>query len=199
MDLSKSHAIITGGASGLGGATVDLIVAAGGRVTIIDVNEEDGSKKSSQHGSACRFVEADVTDETRIAGLVSDSVAAFGPLTLAVNCAGVGTPGKVLTREGTHTLDLYTRIITVNLIGTFNVLKAAAYVMQSNEEDGNGGRGVIINTASVAAFEGQIGQVAYSSSKGGVVGPYAACRARIVALRDSSLLHSSGNLRDSHA
>ena len=168
MDLSSSHALVTGGASGLGGASVDSIIAAGGRVTIIDVNEKAGKKKSRRHGSACHLVKADVVDEELIAKVVADSVAALGPLTLAVNCAGLATPGKVLTREATHTLDLYTRIITVNLIGTFNVLKAAAYVMQSNEPDENGNRGVIINTASVAAFEGQIGQVAYSSSKGGV-------------------------------
>lgn len=169
MDLCNSHAIVTGGASGLGGASVDLILAAGGKVTIIDVNEEGGKRKSDGYGSTCRFVKADVSQEKRIAEVVADSVAAFGPLTLAVNCAGIGTPGKVLTREGTHPLDLYTKVITVNLIGTFNVLKAAAAVMQLNQADKNGGRGVIINTASVAAFEGQIGQVAYSSSKGGVV------------------------------
>ncbi len=168
MDLSSSHAIVTGGASGLGGATVDSIIAAGGRATIIDINEEDGRKKSGRHGGTCRFVKADVADEELIAKAVADSVAALGPLTLAVNCAGLATPGKVLTREATHTLDLYSKVIAVNLIGTFNVLKAAAYVMQSNEADEKGNRGVIINTASVAAFEGQVGQVAYSSSKGGV-------------------------------
>lgn len=170
MNISKSHAIITGGSSGLGGATVDQIIKAGGKVTILDVQEEKAQEKVSMHGSSCQYFFGDVSDEKSIQNVVENSIKSFGPLSLVVNCAGIGIAKKITGRKGVHDLDSYKKVITVNLIGTFNVLKTCADKMQHNTPDQDGGRGVIINTASVAAYDGQIGQAAYSSSKGGVVG-----------------------------
>ncbi len=170
MDLKTCHAVVTGGASGLGAATGAAIVAAGGRATLLDRDAEHGQAVAAELGDGARFRQADVTDEADITRAIAESIGAFGPLTLAVNCAGVATPGRIVGRDGPLALDTYKTVIMINLIGTFNVLKAAATVMQGNEPDQEGGRGVIVNTASVAAYEGQIGQAAYASSKGGVVG-----------------------------
>ncbi len=167
MDISKAHAFVTGGASGLGAATAEAVVAAGGFASVVDVDAARAESMATRLGERCRAVALDVTDEARTAEAVAASVDAFGPLRLAVNCAGVATPGKVLGRDGPLALDDYVRVIQINLVGTFNVMKAAASVMQGNPLEGDD-RGVIVNTASVAAFDGQIGQVAYASSKGGV-------------------------------
>ncbi len=168
MHFSKVHAFVTGGASGLGAATVEAVVAAGGRASIVDLDRSGGEALAERLGPASRAVVLDVTDEAAVAEAVAASVAAFGPLRIAVNCAGVATPGRVVGRNGPLPLEAYVRVIQINLVGTFNVLKAAAAAMQDNEPDGEE-RGLIINTASVAAFDGQIGQGAYASSKGGVV------------------------------
>ena len=169
MDLKTCHAIVTGGASGLGAATGAAIVAAGGSVTLLDRDAERGAAKAAELGAKARFRQADVVDEDDVAAAVAQAVEAFGPLTLTVNCAGIGTPGHILGRDGPLPLDTYMTVIMVNLVGSFNVLKATAAAMQNNEADDDGGRGVIINTSSVAGYEGQIGQAAYSSSKGGII------------------------------
>ncbi len=170
MDLRSCHAIVTGGASGLGAATAARVVAAGGRVTILDRDTERGEAKAAELGAAARFHALDVTDEDGMIGAIAGSIEAFGPLALAVSCAGVATPGRIVSRKGVLPLDTYKTVIMINLVGTFNTMKAAADAMQHNEPDADGTRGVIVNTTSVAAYEGQVGQAAYSSSKGGIVG-----------------------------
>lgn len=169
MDFTRAHAVVSGGASGLGEATAALVVEAGGSATVLDVDGKRLGAVADRLGERCRAAFADVGDEAAVRDAVGASVAAFGPLTLAVSCAGVATPGKVLGRDGPLALADYERVIRINLIGTFNLLKAAAAAMQDNEPE-EGERGVIVNTASVAAYDGQIGQAAYASSKGGVVG-----------------------------
>ncbi len=169
MDFSKVHAIISGGGSGLGEATAEAVVQAGGFASIVDVDDKGLGAVNKRLGERCLAIKADVTDEKAVQTAVSESVDAFGPLTLAVNCAGVATPGKILGREGVLALADYARVIRINLIGTFNLLKAAADSMQNNELKGEE-RGVIVNTSSVAGTDGQIGQAAYASSKGGVIG-----------------------------
>lgn len=170
MEFNNSNAVITGGASGLGGATADLIIKNGGHVTIIDIQSELGINKAEELGPNCNYINIDITDENLVSDNFSDIVNKTGPINLVVNCAGIGSPSKVLNKEGTCPLSLFSKIINVNLIGTFNTLKAAANVMQHNEDKNNESRGVIINTASIAAYDGQIGQAAYSASKGGIVG-----------------------------
>jgi len=170
MELSNCNAVITGGASGLGGATADIVVKNGGRVTIIDIQNELGIEKSEKLGTNCNYLNIDITNEDLVSESLLKIVNNTGPINLAVNCAGIGSPSKVLNKEGTCPLNLFSKIINVNLIGTFNTLKAAANVMQHNETKNSESRGVIINTASIAAYDGQIGQAAYSASKGGIVG-----------------------------
>jgi NAD(P)-dependent dehydrogenase (short-subunit alcohol dehydrogenase family) len=161
--------LVTGGASGLGGATVDMVVAAGGRAVILDVNDEAGRAKGAQHGKNVRFVTADVTREDDVQKAVDAALKEFGRLDGLVNAAGVPAAERVLGREGIHSLASFTRTIQINLVGTFNVARLAAAAMSNNEPTAAGERGVIVNTASVAAFDGQIGQAAYSASKGGIV------------------------------
>ena len=170
MDFAKAHAVISGGASGLGAATAEAVIAAGGKATLLDRDVERGQARAKALGDKARFRQADVTNEGEIESAVAESIAAFGPLSLAVNCAGVATPGRIVGREGPLKLDVYRNVVMINLIGTFNLLKTAAAAMQENEPDEDGCRGLVVNTASVAAYEGQIGQAAYASSKGGVVG-----------------------------
>lgn len=173
MELNNKVAIVTGGASGLGRATCDQLVAAGVKVAIFDMNEEAGQQAVADLGSdrAC-FSVVNVADEASVAAGISDAMNAFGAIHILVNCAGIATAGKVLNREG-QALDLgdFNKVISVNLIGSFNVARLAAEQMAKNEPMGEAlERGVIINTASVAAFDGQMGQAAYSASKGGIVG-----------------------------
>ncbi|CAA9564142.1 MAG: 3-hydroxyacyl-CoA dehydrogenase [uncultured Thermomicrobiales bacterium] len=169
MQLRDATFLISGGGSGLGAACTRLFAAAGARVVIADLSAEAGGALAGEIGAAGRFVQADVTDEASVRGAVATAEREFGPLRGAINCAGVATAERVLGREGPHALDSFARVVGVNLIGTFNVIRLAAEALAANEPLGpSGERGVIINTASVAAFDGQIGQAAYSASKGGV-------------------------------
>ena len=170
MNLQETVAIVTGGASGLGEATVRYLVAQGAKVGILDRPNSPGAQLATELGDAALFVAADVTDTPSVQRALDDVVEKYGRLTAAINCAGVGMAGRVLGRDGDPLdLDTYTMVIQINLIGTFNVLRIAASHMARNEPDAEGERGVIINTASAAAYDGQIGQVAYAASKGGVV------------------------------
>ena len=169
MQLNGRTILVTGGASGLGGATVDMIVAAGGRAVVVDINEQAGAQKAAAHGEHVRFVRADVTREADVQSAVATATRDFGGLDGVVNAAGVPAAERVLGREGVMPLARFTRVIEINLIGTFNVIRLAAAVMDKNTPLASGERGVIVNTASVAAFDGQIGQAAYSASKGGIV------------------------------
>jgi len=161
--------LVTGGASGLGGATVDMIVAAGGRSVIIDLKEDVGSAKAAQHGASVRFVKGDITSEEQVQAAIDTATKEFGRLDGLVNAAGIPAAERVLPKEGVQPLAHFSRVIQVNLIGTFNVIRLAAAAMATNTPGDSGERGVIVNTASVAAFDGQIGQAAYSASKGGIV------------------------------
>ncbi len=161
---------MSGGASGLGGATVEMVVAAGGRAVIADINEEAGRSKAAALGTAVRFVRTDVTNDEQVQHAVNTAVREFGALHGVVNAAGIAVAERVLGKEGVQPLAHFTRTIQINLIGTFNVIRLSAAAMANTEPNDAGERGVIVSTASVAAFEGQIGQAAYSASKGGIVG-----------------------------
>jgi NAD(P)-dependent dehydrogenase (short-subunit alcohol dehydrogenase family) len=169
MDYQGKVVIVTGGASGLGGATANMIAAAGGKVLIADVNAELGTRFAAEIGSGSRFIRCDVTSDADARAAVS-AACDMGALAGLVNCAGVGSPGKTVGKEGPLPLEAFSRVININLIGTFNMIRIAAAAMMGNAPSGEGERGVIVNTASVAAFDGQIGQAAYAASKGGVVG-----------------------------
>jgi len=170
LDIADKVALITGGASGLGLATAEAFVAGGGSVVLVDLESSNGDAAAKGLGVRARFAPADVTSEEQVRAAVRVAVENFGGLHVNVNCAGVGFPGRVLNREGgANDLERYEFVVRVNLIGTFNVLRLVAEQMATQEPDG-GERGVIINTASIAAFDGQIGQAAYSSSKGGIAG-----------------------------
>jgi len=166
----KTSFIITGGASGLGEATTRLLVSKGANVTILDFADEGGKKLEEELAPKVLFVKTNVTKEEDVQKAVDAAVAKFGTLNGVVNCAGVGNPMRVISGRGTvHPLDTFNWVVQINLIGTFNVLRLAAAAMAKQAAGKDGERGVIINVASVAAFEGQIGQAAYSASKGGVV------------------------------
>lgn len=168
MNIDGLAAIVTGGASGLGGATAERLAAAGAKVTIFDLNEELGQSHAAKIGG--HFVKVNVTDEAQVSAALDEAEAVNGKARILVNCAGIGPPQKVLDREGkAMPLNDFSKIVTINLIGSFNVLSKFAERLLEAEPLGEE-RGVIINTASVAAFEGQIGQSAYAASKGGVVG-----------------------------
>ncbi len=169
MRLEGRTVVVTGGASGLGGATVDMIVAAGGRAVIVDINEQAGNAKAAQHGNSAHFVKTDVTSDTEMERAVDAGVKTFGAIHGLVCAAGIAVAERVLPKEGVQPLAHFTRTITINLIGTFNAIRLAAAAMAGNEPNAAGERGVIVATASVAAYDGQIGQAAYSASKGGVV------------------------------
>jgi NAD(P)-dependent dehydrogenase (short-subunit alcohol dehydrogenase family) len=169
MRLEGRTILVTGGASGLGGATVDAIVGAGGRAVIVDINEQAGAAKAAQHGDSVRFAKADVTSEADVQRAVDTARQELGGLHGAVNAAGIGVAERVLPKDGVQPLANFTRVIQINLIGTFNVIRLAAAAMAGNTPTAGGERGVIVNTASVSAYDGQIGQAAYSASKGGVV------------------------------
>ncbi len=168
MDIEGKGAIVSGGASGLGEATVRRLHAAGAQVVIADVNPEKGEPLAEELGIT--FVQTDVREEDQVQAAVDKAAEAEGGLRIAISCAGTGIPIKVASSKGPHPLDAFKVIIDINLVGTFNLMRLAAFSMlSSNEPDEGGERGVCINTASVAAFEGQVGQIAYSASKGGVV------------------------------
>jgi NAD(P)-dependent dehydrogenase (short-subunit alcohol dehydrogenase family) len=170
VDLRGRTVLVTGGASGLGSAVVDMVVAAGGRAVIVDLNEDKGRAKCEQLGNAVRLVRGDVTQEADVQRGIDIATNDFGHLDGLVNAAGIPAAERVLGREGVLPLDRFTRVIHVNLVGTFNAIRLAAAAMDKNAPNPAGERGVIVNTASVAAFDGQIGQAAYSASKGGIVG-----------------------------
>lgn len=170
MSPKDVRAVISGGASGLGLATARRIVADGGKVTLLDLNDEKGQAVVTELGDSASFIHLDVTDEDATVAALADAKARMGGLNVAVSCAGIIGAGRVLGREGPMPLAGFSTTIKVNLIGSFNLAKAAADLMQHNEAGPDGERGVIVNTASIAAFEGQIGQAAYSASKGGIVG-----------------------------
>ncbi len=170
MDVRGKTFLVSGGASGLGEATVRRLVKEGARAVIADLNQERGVGLAEELGEAVRFSLTDVTQADSVGAAIGIAVDTFGALNGAVSCAGIGTPGKVLGKEGPHSLEVFSKVIQVNLIGTFNVLRLSAEAMTRNDIDDGGERGAIVNTASIAAFEGQIGQVAYAASKGGIVG-----------------------------
>ncbi|REK19136.1 MAG: SDR family NAD(P)-dependent oxidoreductase [Planctomycetota bacterium] len=169
MNIEGSTFFITGGGSGLGAACARLFVSAGGNALLADVQEEVSQKLAGELGSRAKFVRTDVTDEASVQAALDTAAGQFGSIQGVINCAGIGAAGRVVGKEGPHDLQAFRRTIEVNLIGTFNVIRLAAAVMSKNDPTDEGERGVIINTASVAAFDGQIGQAAYSASKGGVV------------------------------
>jgi NAD(P)-dependent dehydrogenase (short-subunit alcohol dehydrogenase family) len=170
MQIQLARAIITGGASGLGQAVAEDVVAGGGRVALLDVNKAAGEALAARLGDRATFVETDVTSEAAVNAAVATASQAMGGLNVAVNCAGVGWPKRLVGKDGPMPGDFFRKVIEINLVGTLLVCKAAAAEMQKNMPNADGERGAIVMTASVAAFDGQIGQVAYSASKGGIVG-----------------------------
>jgi len=168
MDVKGQAAIVTGGASGLGGATASALAAAGAKVAILDLQEELGQKKAAELGGV--YVKCNVADGASAEAAVKAAVDKLGAPRVTVNCAGIGRAARTISKNGPHALEMFAQVINVNLIGTFNIIRLASWEMSKAEPLAGGERGVIINTASVAAFDGQIGQAAYSASKGGVVG-----------------------------
>jgi 3-hydroxyacyl-CoA dehydrogenase/3-hydroxy-2-methylbutyryl-CoA dehydrogenase len=170
MKVEGAGALVAGGASGLGAATVRALHEAGASVLIADLNAELGEALASELGEGASFSPADVTEPEAVSAAVEAAAGIGGGLRISVCCAGVGWAGRVAGKEGPHDLEIYSKVIGVNLIGTFNVLRLTCAAMSSNEPGDGGERGVCVNTASIAAFDGQIGQAAYASSKAGVVG-----------------------------
>ena len=169
MDLAGRVAVVAGGASGLGAATSAAFIARGARVVVLDLPSDRAEQAVVELGTGARFVPADVTDEAAVKRAM-DTAADMGELRIAVNCAGIGDPARTVGRDGPLTMARFRRVVEVNLFGTFNVIRLAAARMQALEPLPDGDRGVIVNTASVAAYDGQIGQASYSASKGGIVG-----------------------------
>jgi len=170
MELASAKAVISGGASGLGFATAQRVIDAGGQVVLLDINDEQGASSAASLGDRASFINTDVSNEASVKAAVSAANETMGGTTLAVNCAGIATAGRTLGREGPWPSELFNNVIQVNLVGSYNVTKESAAFMLNNEPTDEGERGVVISTASIAAFEGQIGQAAYSASKGGIVG-----------------------------
>ena len=169
MQTDGASALVAGGASGLGEATARLLHADGASVVICDLNAEKGEALAAELGERAQFVEANVLEPDQIQAAV-DAATSGGELRISVCCAGIGWAQRTVSKQGPHDLEIFSNVIKVNLIGTFNVLRLAATAMAANEPDAGGERGVCVNTASIAAFDGQIGQVAYAASKGGIVG-----------------------------
>ncbi len=170
MQLNNVVAIVTGGASGLGEACVRRFAAHGTKIVIADLNDERGHLVVNELSDTARFVKTDVSSEKDMETVVETALSAFGGVHILVNCAGIGLAMRTVGKEGAHPLEWFAKVIQVNLIGTFNAIRLVAAAMQKNTPNNEGERGVIINTASVAAYDGQIGQAAYSASKGGIVG-----------------------------
>jgi len=169
MNIENKVFFVSGGASGLGLATAKMIIENDGSVVLADVNSEIGKQSQKELGEKALFIAADVTDEAQVKNAITKGITKFGTLHGAINCAGIAPAERVLGRKGLHRLTTFQKVVNVNLIGSFNVLRLAADVIQNNEPDKGGERGILINTASVAAFDGQIGQAAYAASKGGIV------------------------------
>lgn len=170
MNIRNSVSLVTGGASGLGEATVRWLCSLGAKVCIIDISQEQGENLAREMGKQVIFCRADICNESDVNSAIEETMSSLGYIGILVNCAGTGAPKKVLDKEGLHSLALFNKVIQVNLIGTFNVIRLVAAKMVENIPNNEGERGVIINTASIAAFDGQIGQASYSASKGGIVG-----------------------------
>jgi NAD(P)-dependent dehydrogenase (short-subunit alcohol dehydrogenase family) len=170
MQISDCVAVVTGGASGLGAANVQRLAEAGACVAIFDVNPEAGRHLAAVYKERGLFINVDVTHAADTATALQQVQETFGAVHILINCAGIGTPGRVVSKQGPLPLEAFERVIRINLIGTFNLIRLTAACMQNNVPNAEGERGVIINTASVAAFDGQIGQAAYAASKAGVVG-----------------------------
>lgn len=169
MNIKDSVFVVTGGASGLGEACVRQLVKENAKVVIFDLQVELGEKLASELGAGCLFAKTDVTSPESAQTAIAKAVETYGKINGAINCAGVGVASKVFSEKGPHPLKDFSRVVEINLIGTFNVIRLAVEQMVKNTPDAGGERGVIINTASAAAFDGQIGQAAYSASKGGIV------------------------------
>lgn len=169
MQISGKVFVVTGGGSGLGAAVARMLMAENARVVVADINEAAGAAIAAELGPTAKFIRTDVTDEAEGKRAIATAMDTFGHLHVLVNCAGIAPGERVLGREGPHALASFTRAISINLIGTFNMIRLAAEAIAKQEPDAGGGRGVIVNTASVAAYDGQIGQAAYAASKGGVV------------------------------
>lgn len=169
MNIQNKTFIITGGASGLGLATSQMIIENGGNAVLLDINNVAGEEAEAKLGAKSRFVQTNVSDEESVKNAISIAQSTFGGLDGAINCAGIGPAERVVGRNGAHSLASFTKTISVNLIGSFNVIRLVTEVLQNNEPSDNGERGILISTASVAAYDGQIGQAAYSASKGGIV------------------------------
>lgn len=170
MQFASAKAVVSGGASGLGFATAKRVIEAGGHAALLDVNDEQGEKSAQELGERATYIHTDVANEAEVQNAISKANEFMDGITLAVNCAGVVGAARALGREAPMPTEFFEKTIGINLVGSFTVAKEAANVMQNNEPNDDGERGVIISTASIAAFEGQIGQVAYSASKGGIVG-----------------------------
>lgn len=170
MQIQNSTFLVSGGGSGLGAATARMLIANGGNVIIADINKDAGEKTVAELGAKARFAETNVCDEASVQAAVDLAKSAFGGLSGAVNCAGVAPGERVVGKNGPHSLENFRRAVEINLIGTFNVIRLAAAAMSAGTPNASGERGVIINTSSVASFEGQIGQAAYAASKAGVNG-----------------------------
>ncbi|MDZ7833545.1 MAG: 3-hydroxyacyl-CoA dehydrogenase [Desulfobacterales bacterium] len=170
MEVKGNTFIVTGAASGLGEATVRSLVADGGNAAIFDLSDENGEALAKELGNAAIYCHTDVSDETSVQAGVQKTMDAFGAINGVINCAGIGIPAKVVGKKGPMDLNKFTKTIQVNLVGAFNVIRLAAPHMIENTPNEEGERGIVINTASVAAFEGQVGQVAYAASKAGIVG-----------------------------
>ena len=171
MELNDKVALVTGGASGLGQATVEAFISKGAKVVILDINEQNANEIIKKLGEEnVLFISTNIMEEEPVVKAVTEIKDKFGSLHIAVNCAGTGYPGRILGKESPHPLDAFKFIINLNLVGTFNVMRIAAELMDKNNPDEKGEKGVIINTASIAGYEGQIGQSAYSASKAGVIG-----------------------------
>lgn len=169
MQIKDKVFLVTGAGSGLGAATAKVLAEAGAKVVLADLNREAGEKLAAELGAGARFVETDVASEASAVNAVQTAISVFGGLHGLVNCAGVAPAEKVVGKEGPHRLESFAKVININLVGTFNMIRLAAEAMMKGEPDAGGERGVIVNTASVAAYEGQLGQAAYAASKGGIV------------------------------
>lgn len=169
MEIANQVFIVTGGASGLGAATARMLAAAGGKVVIADLQAEAGQALATELGPNALFSTTDVSNEASASQTIALAVSSFGAVHGLINCAGIAPAEKVLGKNGPHSLDLFAKVIQINLVGSFNMIRLATQAMSNNSPNAQGERGVIVSTASVAAFEGQIGQAAYTASKGGVV------------------------------
>ena len=169
MDVNGTVAIVTGGASGLGEATVRTLLGNGAKATILDVDEARGNALADELGNAALFCNTDITDEESVQNALNKTLETFGSIQVTVNCAGISPPAKVIGKKGPVSLSAFNKVVQINLIGTVNVIRLAGEKMLQNTPNDDGEKGVVINTASVAAFEGQIGQASYSASKGGIV------------------------------